>query len=255
VVPVVLAVVVGALVGGLRRPHGRHLATPIVVLPAVAAVGVGLQLLIGAFDVPASGELFAASLALLTGFVVVNRHIVGMGVLAVGLAANFAAVLVHGGMPVRASALLAADVAQPGELADVDLGAGRRFERTTDLAPALGDIIPVRPLRSVMSFGDLIALAGVGAVAGELTRYARRGQRWSLTGTGASSWADTGPAGGEGDVIDLTGFDRSGVRFPTERVVEVGVDREPVGVGDVAEHVQELHRGRDVVHPEDRVLR
>ena len=254
-VPVVLAVVVGALVGGLRRPHGRHLATPIVVLPGVAVIGVGLQLVIGASEVPASGELFAASLALLTGFVVVNRHIVGMGVLAIGLAANFAAVLVHGGMPVRASALLAADVAQPGELADVDLGAGRRFERTTDLAPALGDIIPVRPLGAVMSFGDLIALAGVGAVAGELTRYARRGQRWSLTGTGASSRADRRPADGEGDVIDLTGFDGSGARFATQRVVEVGIDREPVRVGDVAEHVEELHRGGDVVHPEDRVLR
>ena len=254
-VPVVLAVVVGALVGGLRRPHGRHLATPIVVLPGVAVGGVGLQLVIGAFDLPASGELFAASLALLTGFVVVNRHIVGMGVLAVGLAANFAAVLVHGGMPVRASALLAADVAESGELADIDLGAGRRFERTTDLVPALGDIIPVRPLRSVMSFGDLIALAGVGAVAGELARYARRGQRWSLTGDDASRWADAVRAEGDGDVIDLTGFDRSSARLTTERVVEVGVHREPVRVGDVGEHVEELHRGRDVVHPEDRVLR
>ena len=230
-VPVLVAAAIGAAVGALGRPHGRHLATPVLVLPSIAVAAVALQLLMGWFDLPAESLVFAASLGLLTGFAALNVHVVGMGVLAIGLACNFAAVLVHGGMPVRASAVVEAGVARPGELADVDLGAGRRFERQGDAAPALGDVIPVEPMGAVVSFGDLIAAMGVASLSGELLRYARRGQRWWL-----------------GDVA-------SAARFPAEPVIEVGVDREPVRVVDVREHVEELDGADDVVHAEDRVLR
>jgi hypothetical protein len=179
VVPVLLAGVVGVVVGAARRPHGRHLLTPTLVLPSVAVVGAGLQVLMGITDLPAENTVFAVSLALLSGFAIVNRHLVGMGVLAIGLSANFAAVLLHDGMPVRATALVEAGAVDAEDLADVDLGAGRRFERTDDLAPILGDVIPVAPVGAAMSFGDLIALMGVGTLTGELTRYARRGSRTS----------------------------------------------------------------------------
>lgn len=233
-VPVLVAAVIGATIGALGRPHGRHLATPVLVLPSVAIAGAGIQVLLGWFDLPGEGNLFAWSLALLTGFAVVNRHLVGMGVLAAGLSMNFTAVVLHGAMPVRPSAVVAAGIAGPGHLADVDLGAGRRFERTGDLAPWLGDVIPLETFGSVVSFGDLVAAMGVAVIAAELARYARRGQRWSLV-----TWL----------------AESSARRLAPEVVVEVGVDREQARVIDVREDVEELDRADDVVDAEDRVLR
>lgn len=179
-VPVLLAGAVGAVVGALRRPLGAHLETPSLVLSWVAIAGVALQAAVGLADLPAEPTLFAASLAMLAGFAVVNRHVFGMGVLALGLVCNLVAVLVHGGMPVRATALVSAGVAEPDELVDVDLGPVRRFERTDDLLPIIGDVLPVRPLGVVLSFGDVIALVGVGTIANDLARYSRRGGRWSV---------------------------------------------------------------------------
>ena len=269
--PVLVAGLVGAVIGALRRPHGRHLATPILVLPSAVVIGVGIHFAIGAFDLPAEMQLFAASLALLTGFAVVNRHIVGMGVLAIGLGCNLLAVVLHTGMPVRPSALVAAGVVPAEDLIHADLGAGRRFERTGDLLPQLGDIIPVELFGAAMSFGDLIALMGIGAVAGELVRYARRGGRWSLADTFAWSQtvlADAAPAAGgsahtpqapddDVDTIDLTdgGPLSGGERFPAQPVREMGVDGESVRIIDVGEDLEELDRARHIVDAEDRVLR
>lgn len=270
--PVVLAGLIGAVVGALRRPHGRHLATPVLVLPSVVVIGVALHFGVGLFDLPAETQLFAASVALLCGFAVVNLHLVGMGVLAIGLGCNFAAVVLHGAMPVRPSALVRAGVVPAEGLAGVDLGAGRRFERTDDLLPQLGDIIPVEWFGAVMSFGDLIALMGIAALAGELVRYSRRGGRWLLgdlfehaatrpTGAPADPVTVDGEADGRGvddsDTIDLTdGGSASGrERLPAQTVLEVGVDGESIRVLDVLEDAQELDRARHVVDAEDRVLR
>ena len=217
-----LAGVVGAVIGAARRPHGRHLATPQLVLPGVAVVGAVLQVLMGLADLPAENTLFALSLALLSGFAIVNRHLVGMGVLAVGLCCNFAAVLLHDGMPVRATALVESGAVAVEDLADTDLGAGRRFERTADVAPFLGDVIPVAPFGAAMSFGDLIALMGIGTLTGELARYARRGSRTSA-GTLATE------AVGQLRIL-----------VEQERIVDVRSDTEVLG-----------HAGH-VVHPDER---
>jgi hypothetical protein len=267
VLPVLVAGLVGAVIGALGRPHGRHLATPVLILPSAVVAGAGIHFAVGTFDLPAEMQLFAASLALLTGFAVVNRHIVGMGVLAIGLCANLLAVVLHTGMPVRPSALVAAGVVPAEDLVHTDLGAGRRFARTGDLLPQLGDIIPVEVFGAAMSFGDLIALMGIASVAGELARYARRGGRWSLADT--ITWSrhvltDRSPAAGDhadgdddGETIDLTddGPFSGSQRFPAQPVREVGIDGESVRVIDVGEHVEQLDRRGDVVDAEDRVLR
>jgi hypothetical protein len=166
------------------------------------------------------------------------------------------------------------------DLADTDLGAGRRFERTDDPVPVLGDIIPVKPFRAAMSFGDLIALMGVGVLAGDLTRYVRRGSRWSLTAP-VAAWADrrraaptmTGPVLAEDDgpsaddddaaeeddddVIDLDAYAQLSAAewLATQTVGKIGVDGEQVRILDVGPDGQELHRGRDIVDAEDRVRR
>lgn len=176
--PVVAAAVVGGVLGCLRRPHGRHTATPRLVWPWLLVAGVALQAGLAFADVAAEGGLLGLSLALFAAFCTVNRHLVGMGVLTVGLVCNVAVIAVNGAMPVRITALVVSGGAELAEVADVDLGAGRRFERVDDVAPWLGDAIPVRPFRAAMSYGDLIALFGVATVAGDLARYARRGQSW-----------------------------------------------------------------------------
>lgn len=191
VLPVIVAAVLGFVVGVLRRPLGAHLADPVVILPGVAVAGVALQVLLGVADVPAEGQVLGVSLALLCGFAVVNRHLVGMGLLAVGLLLNMGVVLANGGMPVRASALVDAGVVEAGDLVHADLGAGRRFERTDDLVPALGDAIPVRPFRAAMSFGDLVVLMGVGTLTADLTRYARRGTGRRRRGQARTTMAAT----------------------------------------------------------------
>lgn len=218
-----LATGVGAVLGAFRRPLGAHLRTPVVVYPAIVVAGVALQLGIGWFDPGSQGTVLGVSLAALTGFALVNRHIPGMGVLAIGLGCNMAVVLANAGMPVRPAALVEAGVATPETLADTDPGAGRSFEQDDDLVSFLGDIIPVEPLGAAMSFGDLIALMGIGAVSGELVRHARGG--------------------------------RSGLRRRLEPQPErqLRIGREPVGVGEDGGDVEELPTLIDLVDAEDRV--
>lgn len=224
-VPVLAAAIVGAAIGALRRPHGRHLRTPVVVYPAVAAAGVALQIGTGFVDLANQGTMLGASLAAFTGFALVNRHIPGMGVLGVGLACNMAVVLANGAMPVRASALVDAGVVDAAALADTDPGAGRRFEQSGDLVPFLGDIVPVEAFGAAMSFGDLIALMGIGAVSGELVRHARRGR----------------------SVL------RRRRRLEPETGGELRVDLEAIGIPQDRQDVEELTALIDLVDAEDRV--
>ncbi len=220
-----IAAVVGVGVGLPRRPLGAHLADPRVVAPGLGVVAVALHLLAGFASASAAGPLLGLSLFLLTGFGVLNLHLVGIGVLSIGMALNAAVVLVNGAMPVRASAVVRAGLARPGELVLVDLGAGRRYEANGDWLPVLGDVIPVGWIGGVMSFGDLIVLMGIAAVASDLARYARRPH----------------PGSGRRE------------RLAAEVVSEDGIDRQPVRVGDGRTHLEELHGAGDVVDPEHGV--
>lgn len=226
VLPVLLAAALGVVMGFLRRPLGAHLADPRVVAPGLAVVAVGVQMALGLLSASVAGPLLGLSLFLLTGFGLLNLHLVGMGVLSTGMALNAAVVLVNGAMPVRAPAVLDAGLARPGELVLVDLGAGRRYEATGDWLAVLGDVIPVGAIGGVLSFGDLIVAVGVATVAADLARYARR------------------PTPGSG---------RVGSRFAPQAVIEHGVGSEAVRVGDGGPHVQELDGGGHVVDSEDRL--
>ena len=223
--PVVAAVVIGALIGGIRPAHGAHLRTPILVYPAVVVVGALAHAGLGLVESGLQGSVLGVSLAMLTGFAAVNRHVPGMGVLTIGLVLNMTVVLANGAMPVRASALVDAGVASAEELADTDPGAGRRFAQNDDVAEFLGDIIPVEPFGAVMSFGDLIALMGIGAVSGELMRHARRG----------------------------TPSLRRRRRLESEVDGEPSAGFEPIGVPERGQDVEELPTLIDLVDAEDRV--
>lgn len=175
----VLAVVLGCAAARLRHPLGaratRHRFTWLPALAAGAALNVAAFVLEGMLATLAMG----ASLVVLLGFVAINAHLTGIVVIGVGLLLNLVAVVANDGMPVRASALVAAGVVEEADLATVDISGARHLERPRDLLPILGDVIPL-PLPvapEVLSFGDLIIVFGAGDAVRDLAR--RRRRRWS----------------------------------------------------------------------------
>jgi hypothetical protein len=156
------------LVAGLRLNHRpRHVAPPAVRAFWLLIGGIGAQFLGEATD---SVAVILLSYVLLLGFAAVNLGLVGVPVVMLGLGLNALTLAVNGGMPVRASAVEAAGQAEDGDLADVDLGAARHFERGDDRLTSLGDVIPLSWMHQVLSFGDLILLVGVADVAAHLVR-------------------------------------------------------------------------------------
>lgn len=169
-----LAIAVGLVAGVARRSRHRHLATPRLRALPVLAAGVAAQLASG---VVAGTALVLVSYVLLLAFAVRNLHLVGMPVVLVGLALNALVIGANGGMPVRAGALEAAGVIEPGEadgVAAVDLGTKRHLEGDGDRLRFLGDIVPVPPLDRVVSFGDLVLYVGLADVVAHVVRRRRR---------------------------------------------------------------------------------
>ena len=117
----------------------------------------------------------------LLAFAIANIRLVGMPVVLVGLLCNLAVISANGGMPVRADAIVAAHVAEREALDTLDFGAKRHLEQDDDVLTFLGDIIPVRPTREVVSFGDLILAIGIADVIFRLLKpvevRARREER------------------------------------------------------------------------------
>ncbi|HEX2040553.1 MAG TPA: DUF5317 family protein [Acidimicrobiales bacterium] len=179
-VAVALGIAIGLLMGGRIQHIGERAfqAVPLLV------VGVGLQLVSGLLT-DVSVALVLLSYVPLLAFAVLNLRIVGMGVVLVGLAMNSLVIAVNGGMPVRRSAVVAAGIAGYDDLPEIRLKGKRHFEDEDDRLMFLADIVPVPPLREVLSFGDIVMSVGVADVLVHLLRPARRAGRPSpSTGSG-----------------------------------------------------------------------
>ncbi|MGI8684211.1 MAG: DUF5317 family protein [Acidimicrobiales bacterium] len=160
-------------IGRAAAARPRSMAVrPLRMWPLLGA-GLALQVLVGRVD----GAEFAslvASYALLLAFAVANVATVGMWMVATGVAMNLAAIALNAGMPVRAEALVAAGLADHGRAGDVRLAAKHHLERPSDRVRALGDIIPVRALGEVVSFGDVVLAVGAANVVARLLAPAPR---------------------------------------------------------------------------------
>jgi hypothetical protein len=110
-----------------------------------------------------------ASYVALVAFAAANLRHVGMGVALVGLSLNTLVILVNGGMPVRPGAVAAVGL-DPAQLDAADLGAKRHLEGPDDQLAFLGDVLPLRPLREVVSVGDVVLAGGVAIVLFRLLR-------------------------------------------------------------------------------------
>ncbi len=159
-VAVVLGLGLGLAAGG--RP--RFVADHPIRGTGLLVAGLLLQVLGTMVDVGgATNVAILGSYALLVAFAVANVRLVGMTIVTLGLAANFAVIAVNGGMPVQAKAIVSAG-ATPSEVPHLHYGSKRHLERPSDRLTFLADVVPVRPLHEVVSFGDLVMAVGVADV-------------------------------------------------------------------------------------------
>lgn len=157
---VLLAVAISYVRGGRLRNvaeaplyHGWLLAVGVVL-----QLGVDLAAARGWLAVDAwwTYGLLAVSQVFVVGWVVVNRHLPGLVLVAAGLAANAIVMAANGAMPVSSEAIAALG------LGPVEVPPGKHvlLDPSTRL-PWLADVIPVAPLRSIISVGDILLAAGL----------------------------------------------------------------------------------------------
>lgn len=162
----VLAVIVGYLLGGRLRGFERlrlwwwplgilglamQLA-PIPDLPGDLAGFLSVGLLIGSY-------------VLLLAFAARNILIAGFPLILLGLAMNFTVITANGGMPVSRQALIESGQTDAVETLEKGEATKHHLKGPDDLLVFLADVIAVgRPIRQVVSVGDLVIYAGVSSV-------------------------------------------------------------------------------------------
>ncbi len=135
------------------------------------AAGVVIQAIAETFEVPARRSLLVIGLFLVIVALAGNLfRLAGAGVTIVGIVANLAALVANGHVPVRLEALTGAGVVPAGaDASSVSLNGGLAQVADADTRlEFLGDIVPIGLLGDVVSFGDLIVLAGLGLIARSL---------------------------------------------------------------------------------------
>ncbi|HET7488371.1 MAG TPA: DUF5317 family protein [Acidimicrobiales bacterium] len=162
-----LAVATGVVAGLLTGGRFRNLSFRRLRLWPLLLGGVALQALALRAGGP-STALLLASYALLLAFAAANVIVVGMWLVATGIALNLAVVAVNGGMPVRPAALVAAGLAERGRPGEVVLSGKHHLERPSDRLVPIDDRIPVPLLGEVASAGDVVMAVGVADVVARL---------------------------------------------------------------------------------------
>jgi hypothetical protein len=175
-VTVILMVIVVACAVGLARGGSMnnlaqlHLASWPLVFVALAAQALGA--FAGALGLPSAPVLYVVgmvlSAVLVTVFVVRNRALRGMPLIALGFLLNALVVTANGAMPVEQEAADRAGISTVGLYRNTD-AKHELADEDTVLRP-LADVIAVPlpgPLRrgsNVVSVGDVVLAAGIGVL-------------------------------------------------------------------------------------------
>lgn len=177
-----ISVAVALLRGGrfLNLSEINLRAWPLLIL------GFGLQVL--ANYVPAERSwsqdlavaLVIVSYVPLLALVWLNREEAGMGLVGVGIFMNFIVISLNGGMPVLPEAAALALGKDVAEISFSELPKHVVLDEGTRLM-FLGDVIPLRPIRNVISLGDVFLAVGLGQF---LENQLRRPVRWFRHGLG-----------------------------------------------------------------------
>ncbi len=162
----VAALVAGVVFGLLAGGRPSNVSRRSLELVWLLALSVGVQVAAETLDVSdrVGLAMVLVSYVGLAAFAIANTRLVGMPVVLVGLLCNLVVISLNGGMPVEADAILAARAATADELDTIDFGAKRHLATDDDVLTELGDVIPVRLTREVLSFGDLILAFGIADV-------------------------------------------------------------------------------------------
>ena len=168
-----VAVATGLAIGVLAGGRPRHLAHRGLRLWPLLLAALGLQAVAVRLESPTGLVLLLCSYALLLAFAAGNVTLVGMWLVALGIGLNLVAIAVNGGMPVSRSALVAAGIADAHAVDAVPIEGKRHLQRPSDRLLAISDVIPVPPLREVVSFGDVAMGVGVADVLVHLLRPPR----------------------------------------------------------------------------------
>lgn len=170
---IVLVIAIAVAVGLARGGTLGHLAEADLRWWWLFFLGVGLQL--GVVYLPDDRSwssdlgvgLLLASFAVLLLGIGINRERPGMWVAALGIAMNLLVIAANQGMPVSAEAAVLAGA----ESRDLVLDAKHVLLDSDSAFSFLADVIPVRPLRQVVSLGDVFLGLGIGIfIEGQLRR-------------------------------------------------------------------------------------
>jgi uncharacterized protein DUF5317 len=172
--PILLAIMAGLTVGAARRGRLRAIALTRIRHPEFLAVAIVGSLFVEVSGAGPSGTIALVGLIAGLAFAVVNLHLTGMAIVAVGITANLVPVALNGAMPVRPEALVEAEMITIDELDRVTLDGARELETDSTLLGILGDTYPVRPTGQVVSLGDLIMMVGLADVIANLMLQRRR---------------------------------------------------------------------------------
>jgi hypothetical protein len=167
----VVAVVVGLVVGVLLPARVARFARAKLRWAPLLVVGVVLTAVGSRIDDNTGLAIMLAGYGTLIVGAAINAHLVGMGILLVGLSANALVMGLNSGMPVRASALVTADVVNADEVSTITLDGHRHVESADDKLAILDDRIPIAG--QVVSVGDLILGVGLAYAVAHLVRRRR----------------------------------------------------------------------------------
>ncbi|HUR49956.1 MAG TPA: DUF5317 family protein [Acidimicrobiales bacterium] len=170
-----VAVAAGIVIGLVARGRFSNMNRRALRGWPLLAAGIATQAAAGRVGGPEwTTPLVLLSYALLLGFALFNLRLAGMGVVMIGMAANATVIGLNDGMPIRPSAVVAAGLATPEQAERMRADVKRRPERRGDRLVVLADIVPVAPLREVVSFGDLAIGVGIADVIVHLMRTRSR---------------------------------------------------------------------------------
>lgn len=198
------ALVLG-LLAGLALARGNLAALrsvrlrfwPLAIPAAIAGIAAGLSL-----GITGATILLGVSLLGFGLFLGANLDRPGAAIVLLGIILNLAPLILNSHIPVRHDAVVAAGIVSADAIDRVELGSGREFETSKTQLGILGGVLPVKPLGEVLSFGDLVVMAGLLNLGFRLTHPGP--VRRALTRSGSETSSDDDSVYGDDElVIDL----------------------------------------------------
>ncbi|MDH3605721.1 MAG: DUF5317 domain-containing protein [Acidimicrobiia bacterium] len=182
---VLLISVVMALVRGgrfLNLSEIKLRAWPLLVL------GFGMQVAADRLDLTHDGAVTLVILSFIPLLIIawLNRHEAGMWLVGLGVFMNFTVIALNSGMPVLPEA---ASIGLDRDITAIDFDALSKhvlMDSSTRLA-FLGDVIPIRIIRNVVSLGDVFLAVGLGVYVEDQMRRPVRWFKHGLNESGAGS--------------------------------------------------------------------